>query len=229
MTATARIDHLVVAADTLEQGVAWCERTLGIPPGAGGEHPLMGTHNRLLRIATVDHPRAYLEIIAPNPASTGAAEGRRRWFDLDDPILRDSLRTAGPRLVHWVVQVPDLQQALAALARLGIDRGEAVVASRDTPRGLLQWRISVRRDGQRLFDGCLPTLIQWGEVHPAATMPASGVTLHGLQLSHPRQAELAAALAAIGLEGVAVTPGPARLQALLHTPTGALRLGAKET
>jgi hypothetical protein len=46
------VDHLVIAAASLEEGVAWCEATLGVTPGPGGEHPLMGTHNRLLRIAT---------------------------------------------------------------------------------------------------------------------------------------------------------------------------------
>jgi len=63
----ARIDHLVVAADSLAQGAEWCDRVLGVVPGPGGEHPLMGTHNRLLRVATVDHPRTYFEIIARNP------------------------------------------------------------------------------------------------------------------------------------------------------------------
>ena len=28
----AEVDHLVVAATSLEQGVAWCEATLGITP-----------------------------------------------------------------------------------------------------------------------------------------------------------------------------------------------------
>jgi hypothetical protein len=37
----------VVVAASLEQGVQWCERVLGITPGPGGEHALMGTHNRL--------------------------------------------------------------------------------------------------------------------------------------------------------------------------------------
>src|SRR6478735_419898 len=69
VTIDCRIDHLVVAARTLDQGVQWCEATLGVTPGAGGEHPLMGTHNRLLRIATVQYPRAYLEIIAIDPAA----------------------------------------------------------------------------------------------------------------------------------------------------------------
>ena len=58
------VDHLVVAAATLAQGVAWCEATLGLTPGPGGKHPLMGTHNRLLKIATAAFPEAYLEIIA---------------------------------------------------------------------------------------------------------------------------------------------------------------------
>src|SRR3954469_67810 len=108
----ARIDHLVVAAATLEQGAAWCEATLGVVPGPGGEHPLMGTHNRLLRIATVDYPRAYFEIIALQPGRK--PQRGRRWFDLDDEALRDTLRQRGPRLVHFVASVPDLQAALAA-------------------------------------------------------------------------------------------------------------------
>ena len=48
---TPRLDHLVVLADTLSEGVSWCEATLGVTPGPGGEHPLFGTHNRLLSIA----------------------------------------------------------------------------------------------------------------------------------------------------------------------------------
>lgn len=229
MTAAARIDHLVVVADTLEQGAAWCERTLGVAPGPGGEHSLMGTHNRLLRIATVDYPRAYFEIIARNPAAAGAQDGRRRWFDMDDPVLQADVRDHGPRLAHWVVQVPDVRAAVAAWARLGIDRGQVVQASRMTPRGLLQWQITIRDDGQRLFDGCLPTLIEWGDVHPAATMPDSGVTLHGLAVTHPEAALLTRALAAIGLEGVAVESGPPDLCATLRTPGGAVRLESRRS
>ena len=52
------IDHLVVVAHTLEQGVQWCEATLGITPAPGGEHAQYGTHNRLFKIATPAHPLA---------------------------------------------------------------------------------------------------------------------------------------------------------------------------
>ena len=50
MPATATADHLVVLAPSLASGVAWAEVTLGVTPGPGGEHPLMGTHHRLLRL-----------------------------------------------------------------------------------------------------------------------------------------------------------------------------------
>jgi hypothetical protein len=222
---TARIDHLVVAAASLEQGVAWCEATLGVLPGPGGEHPLMGTHNRLLRIATVDHPRAYFEIIAAQPGRQ--PQRRRRWFDLDDESVRDALARQGPRLVHFVASVPDVRSALASWQKLGLARGEPVAASRTTPRGELSWQISVREDGQRLMQGVLPTLIQWGEVHPASAMPESAVTLQGLTATHPEAATLRGAFEAIGLGGVAVKEGPANLCAVLDTPKGRIKLASE--
>src|SRR3954469_5379712 len=104
----ARVDHLVIGASSLEQGLAWAEATLGVVPGAGGEHPLMGTHNRLLRIATVDFPRTYFEIIAVQPGRT--PQRARRWFDLDDETVRDRLLRSGPRLLHFVASVHDMRQ-----------------------------------------------------------------------------------------------------------------------
>ena len=221
----ARVDHLVIAAASLEEGTAWCQDTLGVEPGTGGEHPLMGTHNRLLRIATVDYPRAYLEIIAVQPGRT--PQRARRWFDLDDEVVRDRLRHEGPRLLHFVASVPDIGAALLSLRLLGIERGEVVQASRETARGLLQWQITVRPDGQRLFAGALPTLIEWGGVHPAAALPESGVTLQGLGASHPDPARLRQACDAIGLQGFTVKEGPARLCAVLDTPRGRVRLNSE--
>lgn len=218
----ARIDHLIVGAASLEEGVAWCEATLGVVPGPGGEHPLMGTHNRLLRVATVDHPRAYFEIIAVQPGRT--PQRARRWFDLDDEGVRDTLARSGPRLLHFVASVPDLRQAIAALGKLGMERGEAVAASRMTPRGLLEWQITVREDGQRLFGGVLPTLIEWGATHPASAMPESGVTLQSLTCVHPQAADLRRAFDAIGLQAVAAKEGRANLCAVLATPRGRVRL-----
>ena len=223
----ATLDHLVVLAPSLSSGVAWAEATLGVTPGPGGEHPLMGTHNRLLRLSNGEgHPgSAYLEIIAINPAATPALSApARRWFDMDDPTLRERVAQTGPQLVHWVARVPALAAALQAWQQLGIDRGEVRAASRPTPGGLLQWQISLRPDGQRLFHGCLPTLIEWGPHHPTAAMPDSGLALQSLALQHPQATLLQAACQAIGLDEVLISAGAARLSAQLATPRGTLTL-----
>jgi Glyoxalase-like domain len=218
MTAVAGLDHLVVAATSLDEGVAWCEATLGVSPGPGGAHALFGTHNRLLRLHSGEHRQTYLEIIAIDPGALPTRPAPlRRWFDLDDPALRQRLQQQGPQLIHWVASVPDIDAACARLRTLDIERGPVIEASRPTPQGLLRWRIAVRDDGQRLFGGALPTLIQWGDTHPAAGMSSTGLTLRTLSLQHPQADRLQAALAVIGLAGVAVGPGPAGLRADLST------------
>src|ERR1700733_543427 len=111
-----RLDHLVIAARTLEEGGRWCEATFGVAPGPGGAHPQMGTHNRLMKIATADLPRIYLEIIAIDPAARSArSAGQHRWFDLDDAALRATLARDGPRLVHFVAEVSAIDDAVHAL------------------------------------------------------------------------------------------------------------------
>lgn len=206
----AEVDHLVVAARTLAEGVAWCVGTLGVEPGPGGRHALMGTHNRLFSIASAAFPHAYFEIIAIDPAAPDP--GRARWFGLDAMDL-----SMGPRLVTFVARVPALDAALAATRKAGFDGGRALAASRDTPDGLLRWHIAVRDDGAMQCGGALPTLMEWGGRHPAASMPASGVTLRSLALRGVPHA-----IAPSGAV-VAESPGPA-LEACLDTPRGPVTL-----
>ncbi|WP_422098125.1 VOC family protein [Variovorax sp.] len=226
----AEVDHLVIAAASLAEGVAWCEATLGVVPAPGGAHPLMGTHNRLLNVASDAHPRAYAEIIAIEPGKSPSRPKTRRWFDLDDAELQAGLARHGPRLIHFVARVPDARAAIQALAReehAHIDRGHLLEASRDTAAGRLEWQIAVRDDGQRLFYGALPTLIQWGPVHPVDAMPASGLALRSLHATHPRAPALSAALSAIGLRALQVEAGPPNLVAVLDTPRGPVTLESR--
>lgn len=225
---TAHIDHLVVAASTLDEGVAWCEQALGISPGPGGEHPLMGTHNRLFSIASPQYPKAYFEIIAINSrASCARIQGDKRWFDLENEVLQQQLKQSGPQLIHFVASTPHAAPAMQALAALGIDRGELLQASRMTPHGLLSWKITVRADGQRLMNGTLPTLIEWTGVHPTDNMTASGITLQSLTASQPDAEGLRAAYAAINLQSATVSQGPANLIASLQTPRGLVTLESR--
>lgn len=218
-----RLDHLVVAARTLDEGVAWCEAVLGITPGAGGRHPSMGTYNRLFAIATPGFPQAYFEIIAIDPQAPAPA--RARWFGLDAaPAL------AVPRLVHFVARTPDIRAACAALAALGEDPGTPNAASRATPRGELRWQIGVREDGSLSHGGALPTLIEWGASHPTDDMPASGVAPASLAVHAAETEPLATAYAVLGLsqarvqaDAFALTP---RLCASLDTPRGRVVLSS---
>jgi len=227
---TALLDHLVIAARTLDEGVQWCEATLGVTPGPGGLHPLMGTHNRLLKVASLAFPQAYLEIIAIDPDRRPTRTGKlHRWFDLDDPMLQLALSRGGPQLIHLVARVPNAAETVHALAHMAthIDRGHLIEAARDTPAGRLDWRITVRDDGQRLFYGALPTLIQWGPVHPVDTMPDAGLELVGLAASHPRVDSLRIALEAIGFDAMSLRQGPPNLTATLNTPRGVVTLESK--
>ncbi len=213
MSATA-VDHLVVAACALEEGVAWCEATLGVTPGPGGKHPLMGTHNRLLKIASEPFPESYLEIIAIDPEAP--PPGRARWFGMDGIDL-----SAGPRLVHVVARSTMLEMHRQGLVEVGLQPGTPIAASRETPAGTLAWQIVVREDGRLLCAGALPTLIQWSGRHPTAAMPDSGVTLQSLALAGV--AEPARDVLRLAHASVSAAPGVA-LTAQLQTPKGPVTL-----
>jgi len=211
------VDHLVVAAASLADGVAWCEATLGVTPGPGGQHPLMGTHNRLLKITTEAYPNAYLEIIAIDPEAP--PPGRKRWFGIDTLDL-----SAGPRLVHWVGRSPMLDMHRWGLITVGHQPGDPLDASRETPAGTLSWQILVRADGALEAGGALPTLIQWRGSHATETMPDSGVTLQSLAVNGigPRARDV------LRLRGVTVAAEDApALRAVLRTPKGDITLESR--
>jgi hypothetical protein len=217
-----QVDHLVVVANTLAQGVQWCEATLGVAPGPGGKHALMGTHNRLLHIASPTYPHAYLEIIAIDPDAPPPSHAR--WFGMDDPALQAAVKRE-PQLVHFVAHTSDVALACASLAKLQHDVGQAVKASRDTPSGTLSWQITVRKDGVPQALGAMPTLIQWGTVHPTDTMPASTISLRQVIASASPPNRLDKAFEALNLMDVTVAHGTAPpLQAVLQTPSGFVTL-----
>jgi hypothetical protein len=74
-----------------------------------------------------------------------------------------------------------------------------------------------------LHGGALPTLIEWGDRHPADSMPASGVRLRALTLRGlPR-----AVVDALDFRGVTFADGASpALTAQLHTPRGPIDLSS---
>ena len=211
----AALDHLVVAATTLADGIDYIAETCGVAPVAGGKHLAMGTHNALLSLGE----RTYLEIIAVDPA--GGKPSRPRWFDLDNIALQAEL-VERPRLVHWVARTTDID---AAAARCPLPLGTVHAMA----RGDYRWRITIPDDGSRPMRGVLPTLIQWDvPQHPAEKLPRSGISLLQLAASHFEPKPIRAALAALGLqEALALTfDREVRLAAMLRTPRGIVTLSS---
>jgi len=205
----AALDHLVVAAATLEQGEDYVESRIGVRPQRGGKHVAMGTHNSVLRIGQ----GVYLEVIAIDPEAT--APKRPRWFELDRLVMQATLRVS-PRLIHWVARCTDIDAARRASP---VDPGPVHAMS----RGEFRWRITIPDDGRLPGAGVLPTLIEWADArHPADAMPDAGVRLVALAAAHPEPAAMRAALAALGLGDalqISFAAAP-RLAAMLRTPRG---------
>lgn len=196
-----RLDHLAVSASSLAEGVAWAEAALGVTFATGGEHPQMGTHNRLLGLGDL-----YLEVIAINPAAP--APPHPRWFDLDH-------FTGPPRLTNWIVACDNLDTALA-------EGPEGCGRALPLARGDFRWRMAVPDSGRLPFDGYFPALIEWqGPAHPALRLPDSGLRLTRLDLTHPQAADLAGSLAGKMIDPrVEMSTGPQKaLRATFSTPS----------
>lgn len=202
---TPRLDHLVVAAVALAEGVGYIEEQLGVAPEPGGRHERYGTHNALLSLG----PDAYLEVIAVDPAA--AEPSAPRWFALDTEELSDRLRTSGPTLIHWVVAVDTLDGAPA-------EHGTPVELS----RGENRWSLTVPSDGSLPGGGVLPSLIEWHTPRPSTRLPDRGVRLRQLALATPDPELLTARLAALGLahEATVIEAERPSLRAILQAPLG---------
>ncbi|HSP19006.1 MAG TPA: VOC family protein [Myxococcaceae bacterium] len=207
------LDHVVIAASSLDTGSPVLERALNVPLSGGGQHTKMGTHNRLLRLGA----DAYLELIAVDPE--GRRPERPRWFTLDQPATHALLRE-GPRLVHWVAHVES-----TALPRLPFDVGPWEFFQ----RGDLSWQLTVRGDGMLPADGIVPSLICWsGPAHPSARLPDAGVTIEGLELEHPNAAAVQRQLDLLRLPYRCTAAPVPRLTAHLLTPAGPRTLRSTE-
>ncbi len=211
-----RLDHIVVAAESLEQGAAYLRERLGVEPPPGGKHATMATHNRVMQLGD----ERYFELIAIDP--TAPAPAQPRWFSLDDRLMRAAVRER-PRLITWVMNTPDIH---GLAARTGVEIGTPTRLS----RGGLRWEIALPEDGRLLGHGMLPYCIQWHSApHPARAMADLGCRLDALIIHHNRPDWLRGRLAALGATDlVRVEPLPddeaPYLEARLATPDGLVTL-----
>lgn len=201
------LDHIAVSVEALGAGTTDVETALGQPLLPGGEHPDMGTHNRLLSFG----PEEYFELIAINPEAPGPDQPR--WFNLDN-------FSGATRVTNWICRCPDIEAAIAAAP-------DGIGVPWQLQRADLRWTMAVPRDGKLPFDGLFPALIQWhGDAHPAPRLQDTGVRLKALRLHSPDADALRAALSPLLRDArvtvlVAQTP---LIEAVLSTPKGDVTL-----
>lgn len=209
---STHLDHLVIGAATLEQGVSYLAEQLGIEIPFGGYHVEMGTHNCLTKLGE----SIFLEVIAIDPK--GARPPRPRWFGLDDPMVQRSLAEK-PQLLTWVVNSDDIK---TALAQTEMSFGTVETVS----RGVLNWYFGIPDDGRLLAGGMLPYIISWQtDEHPAKKMVDVGCRLIELKLYTPIPEWACRQLSSIGASSlieVLQLPlnAPPYLQAEIKTPSG---------
>lgn len=149
-----RIDHLVIGAASLAQGVAYVNRLLAVDIPYGGEHRTMGTHNHVMKIGE----DLFLEVLAINPANDPLE--KPRWYGLDDPYVRQALQSqpahpsqkmadSGCRLQSLEIFHPCPAWLQAVLESIGAadlvkihaqhkDEPPRLAAYLDTPKGCVQ-------------------------------------------------------------------------------------------
>ncbi|MCG8365110.1 MAG: VOC family protein [Pseudanabaenales cyanobacterium] len=211
-----RIDHLVIGAADLSQGIAYVKECLGVDTPYGGRHVNMGTHNHLMRLG--DH--IFLEVMAINPDVESPE--RPRWFGLDDPYVRWRIESQ-PALLTWVVNTKNIA-ALLQQARVSFGKAELM------SRGDLSWYFGLPDDGGLLAGGMLPYVIEWrADSHSSTNMADRGCLFQGLEIYHAHPSWLQSVLASIGAaELVKIHALPKNrtpyLVASINTPKGTKEL-----
>jgi hypothetical protein len=212
-----RVDHVIVAVDSMERGIELLRRATGVTVTRGGAHPGRGTQNALLNL---DGGR-YLELLAPNPEDTSAAA---RAFAVERTRYFSTFRALTP--VGWAIQVPDAVDERARLLARGLAPTEVSPGTRIRPDGqTLRWR-AFGPWGES-FREVRPFVIEWlpGSPHPTDDLP-SGCRLSSFTIATPAPDSLRQLFAGPGWD-VDIRSGAAeRLELTIDCPAGLIRLPA---
>ena len=201
----SRIDHIVIGAANLILGTNILETKLSTKFSPGGEHQIMGTHNKLLKLQS----DIYLEVIANNPNVDKPS--RRRWFSLDEARTKEKIKQS-PRALCWVLEVDNIENTVK---KCGYNPGEILQIS----RGELTWKITVPSNGRLVDNGVLPTLIEWpSDQHPSKKLTNSKVSINKLSLFHPEAYKIKNIISdLIESDLIHISEGPPKIELTLTT------------
>ena len=204
----SRIDHIVIGATNLISGTKILETKLSTKFSPGGEHQIMGTHNKLWKLQS----DIYLEVIANNPNVNKPS--RPRWFSLDEARTKEKIKHS-PSALSWVLEVDNIENTVK---KCGYNPGEILQIS----RGELTWKITVPSNGGLADNGVLPTLIEWpNDQHPSKKLTSSKVSINKLSLFHPEPNKIKNTLFnLIESDLIRVSEGFPKIELILTTQNG---------
>jgi hypothetical protein len=207
----AAIDHLVLVAESLDQGAEFVAQQLGVEARYAWKNAYFGTHSLAVKLGGECH----LEIIAidadaPHP-------DRPRWYGLDQPDMKRTLMRR-PRLFGWAVRVANLG---AVINTAMFDVGEPVALQQDD----IGWRQTVPKNGNLILFGAGPSIVERTTMdRPTRLLEDQGCKLEELRIFDETPENMRQRLASIGADGLVTivqgNQGESRIEALIETPQG---------
>lgn len=202
------VDHVIIAIDSLERGIAQLREKTGVTPVFGGTHPGRGTQNALISLG----PGVYLELLAPNPADSAGPT-----------VVRNFAHMRGLTPSGWAMHTRNADSLRTFAVSKGLNASDVRAGSRVKDDGsTLAWK-TVNPWGVNRW--LLPFFIEWSptSAHPSATSP-TGCTLAEVALFTFSPDSLKQMLDAVSVK-VPVTAAQAdRMSVTLDCPKGRVTL-----
>ncbi len=164
-----KLDHIVIAANNLDEGTSYVENKLNIKLSDIGYHRDMGTHNRVVKISK----SVYLEVISIDPNCGNL--NSKRWFNLDSLKLQSQLRKS-PQVTGYVIENVDIKILKYYEPFFKASRGE------------YKWKFAMPGTNARILadqshlNGIIPSLINWESEKPINKMQDNHLNLEKIQV-----------------------------------------------
>jgi len=176
------IDHLLLAAHNLQDGINAVSDKLNVTASPGGKHPNQGTENALLGL----QGQKYLEIIAGDKTS-----------DIHSNIRQECEKFITPGMYWWALRCSDISALRDKLIEQNIPCSDIQDGSRiDTDGNEITWKLLFAESD--LYGKAMPFFIQWGNHHPSNNQDCN-TALKEVRISHPLASDLLELLLGIGL------------------------------
>ena len=164
-----KLDHIVLGANTLQEGTDYVEKKLGLSLSEIGYHHHMGTHNRVIKIGE----NIYLEVLAIDPNANKPKHFR--WFNLDIEEQQARLKIS-PQIIGYVIENenPDMLKFYNPFFE----------ASREDYR----WEFAMPKcdnnqiKNELIESGLVPSLIKWKSKKPVDQMVDNYFELEKIQI-----------------------------------------------